>query len=113
MYRGVKELRTLSSTFLGAGNSPKILISGCKSLDRAEQIKKIPAESLTGARARPSNDGVIVLTVMMLTAGEELLVLGLVLKCFLIFPATNNWCSFSDSPSFCRETPRDEERFVL
>lgn len=33
------------------------------------------------------------------TPAEVLLSLGPVLKCFLIFPATDNWFSFSDAPS--------------
>lgn len=39
------------------------------------------------------------LTVMTDTPAEVLLSLGPVLKCFLIFPATDNWFSFSDAPS--------------
>lgn len=39
------------------------------------------------------------LTVMTDTPAEVLLILGPVLKCFLIFPATDNWFSFSDAPS--------------
>lgn len=39
------------------------------------------------------------LTVMTDTPAVVLLSLGPVLKCFLIFPATDSWCSFSDAPS--------------
>lgn len=39
------------------------------------------------------------LTVMTDTPAEVLLSFGAVLKCFLIFPATDNWFSFSDTPS--------------
>lgn len=40
-----------------------------------------------------------VLTVMTDTPAVVLLSLGPVLKCFLIFPATDSWGSFSDTPS--------------
>lgn len=40
-----------------------------------------------------------VLTVITDTPAVVLLSLGPVLKCFLIFPATGSWCSFSDTPS--------------
>lgn len=40
-----------------------------------------------------------VLTVMTDTPAAVLLSLGTGLKCFLIFPATGSWCSFSDTPS--------------
>lgn len=39
------------------------------------------------------------LTVMTDTPAVVLLSLGPVLKCFLIFPATDSWCSFSDTPT--------------
>lgn len=39
------------------------------------------------------------LTVMTDTPAVVLLSLGPVLKCFLIFPATDSWCSFSNTPS--------------
>lgn len=41
------------------------------------------------------------LTVMMSMSDVVSLGLGLVLKCFLIFPATESWCSFSDKPASC------------
>lgn len=39
------------------------------------------------------------LTVMTDTPAVVLLGLGPVLKCFLILPATDSWCSFPDTPS--------------
>lgn len=42
------------------------------------------------------------LTVITDTPAVVLLALGPGLKCFLIFPATGSWCSFSDKPSSWR-----------
>lgn len=39
------------------------------------------------------------LTAMTETPAAVLFGLGPVLKCFLIFPATDSWCSFSGRPS--------------
>lgn len=36
---------------------------------------------------------------------------GLVLKCFLIFPATDSWCSFSHSPSSCVNQDRERKKW--
>lgn len=41
------------------------------------------------------------LTVMTFISDMVSLGFGLVLKCFLIFPATESWCSFSDKQSSC------------
>lgn len=89
--------RELVSENHGARLSPAL--PGCR-------LEKCPAPPSRGAApprraARSRSRGRVF---QMLTARTEapaavLFGLGPVLKCFLIFPATDSWCSLSGSPS--------------
>lgn len=78
-----------------------------RSCDKAESSKSATQPSA------PEPHAAWELTVMTDTPAEVLLSLGPVLKCFLIFPATDSWLSFSDTPSSWEIQTKSQRQICL